>query len=99
EKQKAAIQAVLQSAKPLADRLYGLGSELMAVSDTVKDGDPKATKIRGVCKEYSERCATAAESLTKAAETARDLLGKTIGHSAVPATDDAATALRLSLNN
>ncbi len=99
EKQQKGVAAAMTLAGPLNDSLNALSKDLLAAKDTVLEGDPSAAQLQRFYTDSAAVCRIAGEDLIKAQGVAREDVAKTVGRTAVPATEDAIGALRKALSD
>lgn len=96
--QKKGLASAMAIAGPLSDALSALSSDLLATKDTVRDGDPSADSLRRFFADSAAACRIAGEEIVTGEKAATESVAKTIGRTAVPATDDAIAQMRRPLS-
>jgi hypothetical protein len=99
EKQRAGLEAGAVAARAADAGLISLSDDLLSAKDVVKDGDPSAEQLRRFYADSAAVCRVAAENLAKTENTSKESVGKMIGRTQVPATDDAIAILRQPLSD
>ena len=99
EQQRKGVETAITMTPALSAQLTALSDELLATKDSVKDGDPNAAQLRQFYADHAAACRVGAESLGTVRTSAQELLDKTIGHTPVPATDDAIMLLRKQISD
>jgi hypothetical protein len=99
ESQRKGVEGTLASAGTISGSLVALSADLLSIRETVKEGNPNAESLRQFYTNGGAACRVAAENLDRARGLAQESLGKTIGRTPAPATDDAVVALRKPLSD